>query len=259
VRELTGHDEAFWLDAPAQWNLPQRINGLLARCVVMDGLPGIGDAFIADLTVGDREALLLHLHRLSFGSRLSSVLTCPQCGERLDLELEAGDLLLPPYAHPQPWYDNEFQADEARYAVRYRLPTGADLDAIAPLAALEPAAAAEALIGRCVRQAIVDGETLSTLPAAFHTAFAAVVAQRDPQAELTIAMTCPLCGHEFSVLLDMATYLGQEIEQRAATLYREVHTLALFYHWSEADILTLPVSRRRMYLEMLDATVDNEQ
>lgn len=257
VRGLTGHDEAFWLDAPARWTLPQRMTGLLARCVAIDGLPAAGEAFMAALPVGDREALLLHLRRASFGGRMSSVLDCPQCRQRLDLDLNADDLLLPPCADPQPWYDEELQADDERCTLRYRLPTGADLEVIAPLADLDPTAAAAALIGRCVGRATIRGETLSTLPEPFHAAFAAAVARRDPQAELTIAMLCPACGHDFSVLLDMATYLSQEIEQRAATLYREVHILALSYHWSEADILNLSVSRRRMYLEMLDAAVDN--
>jgi hypothetical protein len=256
VRGLTGQDEAFWLDASAQWALPRRIIGLLARCVAIDGLPVAEEALMAELPVGDREALLLHLRRLSFGSRMSSVLVCPRCAERLDLDLNAEELLLPPYVQPQPWYDDDLQVGGENCSVHYRLPTGADLEAIAPLAMLEPITAAATLIQRCIRRATVAGETLSALPEPFHTAFAAAVAQRDPQAELTIAMSCPLCAHDFSVLLDMATYLGQEIEQRAATLYREVHTLAIFYHWSEGEILSLPVTRRRIYLDMLDTAVD---
>lgn len=34
-------------------------------------------------------------------------------------------------------------------------------------------------------------------------------------------------------------------------LYQEVHLMALHYHWSEADILRLPFSKRRRYLQLL--------
>jgi hypothetical protein len=33
----------------------------------------------------------------------------------------------------------------------------------------------------------------------------------------------------------------------------DVHRLASVYHWSEADILALPLPRRRRYLARLDA------
>lgn len=35
------------------------------------------------------------------------------------------------------------------------------------------------------------------------------------------------------------------------TLYRQVHHLALRYHWSESDILALPRSKRLRYLSFL--------
>lgn len=35
------------------------------------------------------------------------------------------------------------------------------------------------------------------------------------------------------------------------TLYRQVHHLALRYHWSETDILALPRSKRLRYLSFL--------
>lgn len=256
LRGLTGADEAFWLDAPSHWALPQRIAGLLLRCINGKDLPATGETLISALPVGDREALLLHLRSESFGGRMSSVLPCPQCRERLDLDLEIADLLLPPYSHPQPWYDEELQAGNEGCIVRYRLPTAGDLEIIAPHAAFDQAAATTKLIERCLAHVAIGDKTISQLPEQYYEAFAAAVARRDPQAELTIAMVCPACSHDFTVLLDMATYLGQEIEQRAATLYREVHILALAYHWSESDILRLPVRRRRLYLDLLDAAAE---
>jgi hypothetical protein len=41
--------------------------------------------------------------------------------------------------------------------------------------------------------------------------------------------------------------MKQELNQ----LFEQVNTLALMYHWSENDILSLPRKKRQMYVNML--------
>jgi len=41
--------------------------------------------------------------------------------------------------------------------------------------------------------------------------------------------------------------MKQELNQ----FFEQVHTLALMYHWSEKDILSLPRKKRQMYVNML--------
>lgn len=43
---------------------------------------------------------------------------------------------------------------------------------------------------------------------------------------------------------------------RADALLREVHRLARAYHWSERDILSLPLNRRLGYLLLLEEEAD---
>jgi hypothetical protein len=38
-------------------------------------------------------------------------------------------------------------------------------------------------------------------------------------------------------------------------IYREVHMLAFYYHWSESDILGMNQRKRGRYLELLDETL----
>jgi hypothetical protein len=45
---------------------------------------------------------------------------------------------------------------------------------------------------------------------------------------------------------------------RAAGLLRDVHRLALAYHWSEAAIWSLPLRRRFAYLMELEGDADSE-
>ena len=73
---------------------------------------------------------------------------------------------------------------------------------------------------------------------------------RDPQAEIELDMRCPACERSFTALFDAATFVTRELEDRAAHVLREVHALALTYHWSEAEILRMPAQRRARYLEL---------
>ena len=83
-------------------------------------------------------------------------------------------------------------------------------------------------------------------------AVAAAMAALDPQAEILLELECPACGAAFGSALDTGAYLLREIDQHASSLFAQVHTLALAYHWSEAEILDLPHDRRMMYLGLLD-------
>src|SRR5262249_51422568 len=143
------------------------------------------------LTVGDREALLLHLRRRTLGERLQCVLRCPapDCGEKMDLELPVGDMLLPPYADSRPWHETTVGENGASYAVRFRLPTGADQEAAAVLARRDPGAAAEQLLHRCVERVAPAGEpdaAMEAWPSAVAEQIPAQMAALDPQAELEL-------------------------------------------------------------------------
>src|SRR2546423_9126544 len=60
------------------------------RALVLLDAAGGGDA--GTLPVGRRDASLLDVRELTFGSRCEAVVDCPECGEALELELDLGDL-----------------------------------------------------------------------------------------------------------------------------------------------------------------------
>lgn len=252
LRAVGGDDEAFLLDTRDAGLPSERATALLARCLGDAGNP---DEIARALTVGDREALLLHLRRLTLGDVVPCVLRCPSaaCGERLELELRVSDLLLPPYAEARPTWDVALEEGGARYAVTFRLPTAADLDAAAALARSDPESGAAELRRRCVLRAERDGAAIAAgeLPAGAREALGGAMAVRDPQAELELELTCPACRAEFSVVFDAAAFFLQELDERGERLLQEVHTLAWHYHWSERDILRLPARRRARYLELV--------
>ncbi len=244
LRAVVGADEVFVLDTGGA--LPsERATALLARCL------RDGDRIAPRLTVGDREALLLHLRRLTLGEAVDCVLRCPAetCGEPMEVALGVSDLLLPPYREVRASYAVTVDADGAGYEVSFRLPTAGDLDRIAVLARSDPEKGAVEILRRCVLCAARDGTPLdaSELPAAVRSAVSAAMAEHDPQAELELDLLCPVCGAAFSVVFDTAAFFLRELEERAASLLSEVHTLALHYRWSEAEILRMPARRRAQY------------
>ncbi len=254
LRPLTGSDQAFLLTVLDQRTPVAASAALLARCVASLGaIRPVTPAVIQELAVGDREALLLHLRAQTLGDRLQCVLRCPEpgCGEKLDLDLLVGDLLLPPYATATPWHEATLEANGTAYGLRFRLPTGADQEAIATASA-DLGEAAQALLRRCVAEVTVDGQPVEGWPDPIAERLPAIMSELDPQAEITLNLTCPACGHAFAILFDTATFFFQELRHRSAYLFREVHTLALYYHWSEAELMNMPLRKRQTYLQLLD-------
>src|SRR6185295_807330 len=131
IRALSVEDELLLLDAERSRPAAETATLLLSRCAT----PLTTDE-VRDLTVGDREALLLHVRRLTFGERMQCVIRCASaaCGEPMDLELLVRDLLTDAPCAEVPGF---------------RLPTGADQEAVTPLAMRDPRLAGEMLLARC--------------------------------------------------------------------------------------------------------------
>src|SRR5215472_1846911 len=73
LRPLSAEDQLELVEDSLRATSPARTaTVLLARCA------GVSEQVAAELTVGDREALLLHLRRLTFGDRVPCILTCPR-------------------------------------------------------------------------------------------------------------------------------------------------------------------------------------
>lgn len=249
LRPLCGFDEELLLESDAL-GAAARVTTLLGRCLVRLGdREAPGPEVARSLVVGDREALLLELRRLTFGERMSCLVNCPAegCGEKLDLDLDVGDLRVPAGTDETDWFERMVAVDGDDLLVRFRLPTGGDQEAVAATALDDPVRAAEELVERCV-----------AMPRPTSTAVAAVVgtlmADLDPQAEIGLDLCCPACGCAFTAPFDTADYLFREVAAREADLFTDVHLLALHYHWSEAEILGLTMRRRRRYLERLAET-----
>jgi len=258
LRPWSGEDvAALGEGSGAEALLAERTSELLGRCLSLDGgATAAGAAVARSLTVGDREALLLHLHRLTRGERLDLVAACPRCGERLELELRVADLLLPTAIACEAEPRIELPGASDAVAVRVRLPTGEDQERAARRAAADAeTAAARDLLRACVLEVAgadaVDARPASALTRDLEEALAERLGELDPQAEIRLAASCPHCRADIELGFDAGELVHTEIDGAYERLFREVHSLALHYHWSEREILAMTARRRRRYLELL--------
>ena len=244
LRPLTGREEE-WVTQHGDAPSAQLATKLLSACFVRLEDVSVNSEIVRKLLVGDRDFLILQLRRMTLGDRFAAVFSCPACNVAMDVEFLARDILIEP--RPQTATAYTWQSDEAPRPVRFRLPTGADQEVLTDLSLDE---AVEVLLERCV---IDDGGTPLT-----RAERAGVIAEMDrlaPQIDLELELNCPECGHSFTTPFDSTAFFFSEIRAQSRHLMREVHYLALHYHWSEAEILDLQRARRRGYLALLNETL----
>jgi hypothetical protein len=197
------------------------------------------------LTIGQRNSRLLTLREKTLGPTLKGFAECAHCSTPLEFSLEVAAL-----RRPEPDGQAYHLALDG-LEIHFRPLNSLDLAAIVGLA--EVGEARLRLVERCLLAATQDGQPL---PAAelSESALAALVdalAEHDPQAETRFQLTCAACGHRWSALFDIVSFLWTELDARARRLLVEVHTLARAYGWREADILAMSETRRHRYLELV--------
>jgi hypothetical protein len=217
--------------------------------------PQASRASLADLTIGQRDACLLYLHELTFGSQLQGLADCPACQECLELTLDTRAFLDRHNPPPDPEMmvlpnpERSFCLDA--YEVRFRLPTSRDLMALAERT--EAGLTRQRLMEACILgvRSQDESQELDDLPAGVLEALGEHLNEAESLAALSLAATCPVCGHTWQIIFDIVSFFWSEISAWARRLMREVHLLAMAYGWREADILAMSAWRRHRYLELI--------
>lgn len=209
--------------------------------------PGVSRTSLASLTIGERDSLLLELRERTFGTAISCVAACPGCGEQLDLEFQTGQIRSP-FAKNS---TGPLCLSHGPYRLQFRIPDTTDLAAVVPCTDVEEARAV--LLRRCLIDAFENDRpiTAALLPEQTVAALCGEMERIDSQAEVRLALSCAACGRESETVFDIAAFFWNELQTHTRRLLLEVHTLALAYGWSEADILAMSAARRNAYLEMV--------
>lgn len=208
--------------------------GLLCLSAAFPNLPG--DSF-ADWPLGQRNSALAECRCAIFGPKLDGWVACPECGEKLEFQMNARELIGPGE-----------EPSGKRIEVRghcFRLPTTRDLAQVA--AEGDADASARRLLDICR----LDADGHESWSEEDIDEIGQRMAAADPMAETRLKFHCPNCGHEWRESLDIALFLWAEMDAAAKRLLHEVHTLAAAYGWTEAEILALSDARRSCYLRMV--------
>ncbi len=200
---------------------------------------------LARWSIGQRDRLLLDLRVALFGPEVHCVTDCAHCGEPIELDFRTADICVP-YGEP----DRSYHAAADGYQVQFRLPDTNDLLSIE--GAL-PEQAEQRLLERCILGASTkEGEVgAATLPEPVLTAVSQGMGEVDPQAEVLLDVSCPACSAISPALFDIVSHLWIELDAWARRTLQQVHTLAMAYGWSEAEILRLSTVRQRAYLDLI--------
>lgn len=244
LRALDVSERSALLDEHASSLPAERVTAVLAAALGSIGeLEPVTAEDVRDLTVGDRDRLVLALRRLLHGDPLECVFGCA-CGEWLEHTLSVSALLAGCEVDQLPV--QLISRTGAGADVTVRPATGADHERAAVLARLDPAAAREQLLRACVIEApgADDPEVRAVAEA--------LLADHDPATEIVLDGDCPACGARVSAAIDPIAHLWAELERSQALLESEIHTLALHYHWSEPEIVALPPARRARYIARLN-------
>ena len=201
---------------------------------------------LAELSIGQRDAYLMKLRELTFGSKLSCFAECPGCKERLEFVVSTSDILLFPEAS-----EKNYELEIGEALVQYRMPNSLDLAAVARCGDID--AARNILVQNCVLQVIRDSASVdwSELPALSEEKLEEHMAEQEPQADVILDLHCPACDHQWQSVFDIGSYFWAELNTKARRLLYNVHTLALAYGWSESDILSMSDTRRQYYLGLV--------
>lgn len=249
LRQLNGYDEEYLADTR---NLPNpiRTSGLLKRILRFEEIIESDiEETVRNLTLGDRVALILNLRRLTFGDKLECILACPECKDNMSLSISVKKLLIPIMVN----VGSKNVIKVGKFVLNLRPVTGVDLEEVLRNDDTEKSE-------QLVRSCIIDSKP--PLPEKLSPVLLEKVSSKlgelDPQADLILELSCPSCGNSFQTIFDAEKFIFEEIDMRQKQLDEEVHWLAFNYNWSEDAILSLPLAKRKRYVDLINRTLSGE-
>jgi hypothetical protein len=206
-----------------------------------------GQRHDADLTIGERDRMLLDVREHLFGSHVDAVDLCESCGAQVQVTFELAHIR----GDTTSGRPHELSVQTGDYEIEVRLPTSADLFAIRRCESVD--IGRELLLARCVIRAQLHEARVDVddLPESVRREIARAMGEADPLAFVELILACAACGHEWRRQFDIVDYLWSEVSRFGSRTLRDVHLLARHYGWSEDAIVGLSPIRRRRYLELV--------
>ena len=220
-----------------------RVTGALEASLAQLGPTSASGQAVRNLCTGDRQFLMHRLAAHIDDGPIWLTATCGGCGAKFDVSFRHSELPVKPAGPGFPWAETALDGTP----VRLRLPTGADQETIGAIA--DEGEAVSRLVKLLIENRPAASLDLAALSEADLDAMEAALEAVSPEVATALLARCPSCATEQSIAVPPVTLSAQANE-----LLSDVHRLATHYHWSERAILGLKRTRRRSYLQLIDAS-----
>lgn len=210
---------------------------------------------LEQMTISQRDQLVLGLRESVFGSSMRSRATCSRCDTPIELTFLTSDLQTNNGAASKTDL-GQFTCAAGRHVATFRLPRCADwirLDTDPARPAGDDHALSQLLARRCL--VALDGQESNDerqpVPEDVLASVAKAIADSDVNTHTELRVECPQCGHHWTALFDVVSYFWEELDVHCQRLLEHVHLLAQAYGWTEDQILRLSDARRQAYLALI--------
>lgn len=213
---------------------------------------------VKNMVIGDRTYLMFLLRQSTFGDSVYFDVKCSSCNDTMSISLSISQMmgqLLSSQNKSDLMMDIEtgyYQVKFSNCVAELRLLKGLDQENISLLPINETN-----LVQSCItnidaigREKLLDNDFLNFIDSN--------LSRLDPLSDIVLTQNCPSCNASCKIPLIIEDFFFKEVKARKDNLEFEVHWLALNYHWSESEILTLPISKRRRYVELVSNTLGAE-
>lgn len=229
---------------------PALVTGILERCRMQsqDADPrGAEDCWA--LRVGARIAGLLSIVARTCGDGLNCSVSCTRsgCGATLEFSLSVGELESIESRAADPSIEVPLPTGDA---VRFRLPSGADLRRWRRAGLGNPADARVKLLQSL---AVEGGDRLPAESGPWIEVVARAMETADPLVAFRCEVQCPECGTRQEHVVDLEGLALTRLAASQREIIGEVHHFATHYGWSEAETLAVSGPRRRKYRGLIRA------
>ncbi|WP_281556962.1 hypothetical protein [Thalassomonas sp. RHCl1] len=225
--------------------MPEAVTKILQLALAQLGGEAPTGQRIEELCIADRQFLMRELQLHLGDSETWYSQRCRHCNESFDFELDLRTLPVAEGDEHYPFVEVELDKLE----VRLRLPTGCDQAMLADKEEVEiPAVLLKLCLLTQSKEVDVDA-FIAGLTQEEVASIEKAMEQASPGIVTDVQVSCSNCSSINPVYLDPYRLLNRGY----GTLLTEIHCLARAYHWTEEQILALPVQRRAAYLTMIDA------
>lgn len=265
---LTGCEEELLIQR-REPEIAPLVTTVISRCVRRLGnISPVSEDVVRQLLVADRQYLLLKLRQATFGNLVRVNLFCPwpDCGQQVSITFAIDDVPVIEATARAPFYTLTLspaalgEQGDAGCEVCFRLPNGADQEAVSPLLSMNEASALTLLLARCIRSIGSHGspnvEQIAALPSLARAEIETAMESLAPRIETNIEVSCAECGRAFVAPFDLQRFFFGDLRTDSDLLYREVHYLAYHYHWSEREIMEMTREKRRKYIDVLAEEIE---